>query len=450
MTNYLSVAVGLSLLLSGAEAGNSITVDSTTALAGEHDVLVQVFADNDIGIVGLAFAGEYDAGLTLDSMTVDGTIFGPGELEADYVCPIAWGSAFGAAILIELPGSMSDPYDAITLPSGTDRLVLRVYFDVDAGLASGTILNLDLRDDVRSTANPSSPTVDPVFTVAAAESLPPELIDGSITIVAPPMIASVSPVAGSVDGGTVITLSGSDFTADTAITIGGLALENVEFISDSEMRGTTPAHPAGTVGITVTNGIGSHTLEDVFTYEEVPDPPTIVSVAPNTGRGEVDVTITGTNFIAGDTTVLVGGSAATEIAVVSATELTCHFTGCGGSLDVWLPVQVTTSGGSDTLPEGYFCQGLTDFSRGDVNQDGTLDLSDGISVLLYLFGFKPEPGCLKSADVNDDALVNIADAVAALAYLYAGGEAPPEPFPGCGLDPTADSLTCSSHSPCEP
>ncbi len=51
-------------------------------------------------------------------------------------------------------------------------------------------------------------------------------------------------------------------------------------------------------------------------------------------------------------------------------------------------------------------------------------------------------------DGNDDGAVDIGDAIGILAYLFAGGTPPAAPYPGCGTDPTEDTLTCESLASC--
>ena len=73
--------------------------------------------------------------------------------------------------------------------------------------------------------------------------------------------------------------------------------------------------------VTVTDPGGqSGSLASGFTYIA---PPTVSSVAPNSGlaTGGTAVTITGTNFAAG-ATVTFGASAATNVVVVNATTIT--------------------------------------------------------------------------------------------------------------------------------
>jgi hypothetical protein len=82
------------------------------------------------------------------------------------------------------------------------------------------------------------------------------------------------------------------------------------------------------------------------------------------------------------------------------------------------------------------------FRRGDVNGDGTADITDPIVLLGYLFQGGKALSCPDAADGNDDGLLDISDPITILGYLFQGGEEPPAPGPiACGPDPTpADSL----------
>ncbi len=88
-----------------------------------------------------------------------------------------------------------------------------------------------------------------------------------------------------------------------------------------------------------------------------------------------------------------------------------------------------------------------DFQRGDVNLDGTLDISDPTALLIALFaGGTLE--CLDGADFNDDGVNNIADVVLLFEFLFMGGITPADPFLSCGPDPTIDSITCDKSPIC--
>lgn len=90
---------------------------------------------------------------------------------------------------------------------------------------------------------------------------------------------------------------------------------------------------------------------------------------------------------------------------------------------------------------------LPGFLRGDANGDQSIDITDPISILNYLFGGNAEVSCLDAADSNDDGTLDLIDAIGILNLVFGGGPgqlAPP--FGECGTDPTADSLDCQFPS----
>jgi len=88
------------------------------------------------------------------------------------------------------------------------------------------------------------------------------------------------------------------------------------------------------------------------------------------------------------------------------------------------------------------------FVRGEANADGKLDIADMIYILSYEFTLGSRPLCLKAADITDDGIIDIGDPIAGLNYLFASGRVPPPPLSDCGVDPTADALTCDSYPAC--
>lgn len=90
----------------------------------------------------------------------------------------------------------------------------------------------------------------------------------------------------------------------------------------------------------------------------------------------------------------------------------------------------------------------TNFTRGDGNADGFLDLADPISLLYYLFDGMPL-SCQKSADADDNGILDLTDANFLLTYMFLTGEAPHDPFRSCGREPTPDGLSCRRFHPCE-
>ena len=84
------------------------------------------------------------------------------------------------------------------------------------------------------------------------------------------------------------------------------------------------------------------------------------------------------------------------------------------------------------------------FRRGDVRVDDTLNITDPIAILDYLFLGAAAPPCLKSADTDDDGLIRLTDAVFLLRFLFLAGPPPLPPSAACGLDTTPDALPCDA------
>ncbi|MEM7165495.1 MAG: hypothetical protein AAF581_08525 [Planctomycetota bacterium] len=88
------------------------------------------------------------------------------------------------------------------------------------------------------------------------------------------------------------------------------------------------------------------------------------------------------------------------------------------------------------------------FLRGDVNDDGAVNIGDPVALLGFLFSSQAIP-CELAADANDDEGVNVADAVFELSVLFgASGEQLPPPVVACGQDPTLGALPCGTLMQC--
>ena len=88
------------------------------------------------------------------------------------------------------------------------------------------------------------------------------------------------------------------------------------------------------------------------------------------------------------------------------------------------------------------------FRRGDVNDDGGMNIADIVAIGVYLFDGGEEPGCLDAADTNDDGVIDVADAVRLVRFLFQLGPPLPAPMNSCGTDPTDDTLICVTAGSC--
>ena len=120
-----------------------------------------------------------------------------------------------------------------------------------------------------------------------------------------------------------------------------------------------------------------------------------------------------------------------------------HFLNLAGDGTGWAVDNVRVS--ADGLDGGG-----TPFRRGDVNATESVNLTDGIFLLNFLFLGGPPPPCLDAADANDDGDLNITTGVYLFNFLFLGG--PPPPAPGhvtCGSDGTPETtLGCLSYENC--
>jgi hypothetical protein len=162
-----------------------------------------------------------------------------------------------------------------------------------------------------------------------------------------PTVTVVSPNSGSTTGGDFVTITGTNFDANTGSTSVnfGTNLAIINSINTTSITVTSPAvSSAGVVDITVTTtggGESSKSLPDHYTY--IPAAPTISSVSPNSGPtvGGQTVTITGTGL--GSATAVNFGMNAGSIVTDSPTSITAASpAGTVGTVDV----TVTTAGGT--------------------------------------------------------------------------------------------------------
>jgi LPXTG-motif cell wall-anchored protein len=133
-----------------------------------------------------------------------------------------------------------------------------------------------------------------------------------------PVIGTIDPTSGPETGGTVVTITGSNFGGVTRVTFDGVDGTGLVVVSDTELRITTPAGTPGAADVLVFSPAG---VSDpgAFTYTPVTVVADVTPGSGPTGGGSV-VTITGQCFT-GATAVLFGGTASPSFTVVSDTEI---------------------------------------------------------------------------------------------------------------------------------
>jgi hypothetical protein len=94
---------------------------------------------------------------------------------------------------------------------------------------------------------------------------------------------------------------------------------------------------------------------------------------------------------------------------------------------VWSSVGQSLIGnmqGGEYVLMGGFWSAFTYFVAGDANNDETVDVSDVVYLINYLFISGPPPIALPSGDANCDGKIDISDVVYLINYLFIHGPAP--------------------------
>jgi hypothetical protein len=135
----------------------------------------------------------------------------------------------------------------------------------------------------------------------------------------------------------------------------------------------------------------------------------------------------------------------TKIADVAAAPRAYTDSGLTNSTSYCYVVEATR-GGVKSPDSNQACAspaGGTTFRRGDVDASGSIELTDAVKLLGFLFLGGPKPECLDAADTDDNGATDISDAVSNLNYQFLGGPPPAAPGPTiCGVDPNPDELGC--------
>jgi hypothetical protein len=169
--------------------------------------------------------------------------------------------------------------------------------------------------------------------------------------VAAPQVTGIFPNEGPLKGGATATILGANFPAGATVKFGTVPATHVVVGSSASITCTVPAGSAGKVDVIVVTPYGSSTPNppfDQYTYDPLP---TVASVSPNDGPlAGVPVTITGSGFVVGRTTVKFGKVVATGgVAVLNPTTIKCTApAGSAGTVDVI----VTTTGGQSSVSSG--------------------------------------------------------------------------------------------------
>jgi hypothetical protein len=291
--------VGATVLI-GANACTSITVNSGTSLSCTTPVgtglsgniaTVSVTVTNaDTQSGTLANAYSYQVVPTISSIVIANSGGSTTGASVGGNNVVITGSVFVAGATVTLGGSACNSLVVVSSTSITCTTSAHA-----AGVVSVIIAN----------AEGQSATLTNAYTFQDA-----------------PDITSIAPIAGTLSGGTALTITGTGFLSGATVTIGGNACTSVVVASSTSITCTSAAHAAGAVSVIVTNSdTQTDTLASAYTYQAAP---TVVSISPNSGAlvGGTTLTVTGSGFLTGIGLTL-GGAVCAVTTVTSTSSLTC-------------------------------------------------------------------------------------------------------------------------------
>ena len=184
-----------------------------------------------------------------------------------------------------------------------------------------------------------------------------------------PTLTAVAPNSGPTAGGTLITLTGTDFVAGAAVNVGGILADSITFVSPTTITARTPAHTAGAVTVTVTFPGGAQAIRG-NAYSFVATTLSITAVTPSKGSvdGGTAVSISGSAFQSG-ATVAFGTAAATVTFLDAQTLIAIAPAHAVGAIDV----VVTNPGGATARRTSGFTFVSAD-PTSDADGDGLPDV----------------------------------------------------------------------------
>lgn len=220
---------------------------------------------------------------------------------------------------------------------------------VTFGGTAATITSASSTSVIVTTPARAAGAVDVVVTTLGGSTT----VASGFTYLALPVLTTISPTTGTASGGDTVTITGSNLSTTSGVTIGGASAAIVNR-SATSLTVTTPARASGLASIVVTNSAGSTTSANAFRYF---DPPVATSLSDSSGStaGGQYLWISGTNLAPNDIqdtswiSVSFGGAAA----MVWWPGTTSIYVSTPAHAAGVVDVVVTTPGGSSTLVGAY-------------------------------------------------------------------------------------------------
>jgi hypothetical protein len=240
------------------------------------------------------------------------------------------------------------------LEGGTEVTITGVGFTGAKEVDFGTVkaLGKTVVDDTKiiAVSPPHEPGTVDVTVVVRGHRSPPSAAD-RFTFQGAPVVKKLDPISGPTGGGTVVTITGSNFVGATAVDFGFASSDTFKVKSPTTIQAITPAG-RGAQDVTITTPSGSNGNGPRFTFQ---DTPVVASLEPPSGppAGGTAVVIHGLNFVGALEVDWGGDTIPTSAFTVNDKGTTISLKSPKGSLGAVNVKVVTTSGTSDSSPFTY-------------------------------------------------------------------------------------------------
>ena len=238
-----------------------------------------------------------------------------------------------------------------------------------------------------------------------------------------PILNSVASESGIIVGGDVVQLIGENFQEGASVTVDGIEILDVTYISTTELSITIPNEAVGAAEIVISNPDEQSDTIDVQIEPRVPAP-ILDSVTSESGiitEGTI-VQLIGENFQEG-ASVSVGGMQILDVKFISPTEITFTIpASMVGDVEI---VLTNPDGQSQTIVFSY-----VEFRPEDINRDEQIDIFD----LVKVGGSFGQTGEGLAADIDGNGEVDIFDLVRVARLFGQSGivSAAPSVYTGSG------------------
>jgi hypothetical protein len=351
-----------------AASAPSVTSLATTSGSSNGGTLVTITGSNFTGATGVWFGAIAASSFTVNSDTSI-TAYAPPQAAGtvDVVVTTYAGTSSTSSSdhfaysTGGLPGVGAVSANSGSTPGGNIVVITGGYFTgataVKFGTVAATSFVVNSDTSITVVAPPSAAgTVDITVTTPTGTGPTSSADHYTYTNVtaSAPAVTAVSPNTGSIAGGQVVTITGTNFSGATAVFFVSTPATSFTINSDTSITAIAPAHAVGTTDIAVTtnNGTSAFTSADHFTYLSTAAP-AISSLSPTSGStaGGTSVTVNGSNFTSASA-VYFGGIAATSFTVNSSSKITATAPAeAAGTVDVKV---VTPSGTSGIVSADHF------------------------------------------------------------------------------------------------